>query len=59
VRIGELVRELDKAQREGPAGEYKLPNAGKSKADAITDAGLSRSQAYRARTVTRIAIHCG
>ncbi len=37
-----LVRELDTA-----SNQYALPTAGKSKAEAIADAGLSKSAAYR------------
>lgn len=46
VRIGELVRELDTAEHAGP-GKYELPRDGKLKADAIAEAGLSKSEAYR------------
>jgi hypothetical protein len=46
TRIGELVRELDTAEHAGP-GQYELPNGGKFKAEAIADAGLSKSEAYR------------
>ncbi len=50
VRIGELVRELETAERgAGPAGSVALPSGGKSKAEAIADAGLSKSEAYRAQ----------
>src|SRR3954471_19001574 len=47
IRIGELVRELETAQREGPPGNVRLPSGGKSKAGAIADAGLSTSSAHR------------
>ena len=48
VRIGELLRELDRAERgDGPAGAVALPSGGKSKTDAIADAGLSKSTAHR------------
>ena len=45
VRIGELVRELDKAQP--TYSGVQLPEAGKLKSEAIAEAGLSRTQAYR------------
>ena len=46
VRIGELVRELDKsAGGSNPAAT--LPAGGKSKQKTIAEAGLSRTQAYR------------
>ena len=45
MRIGELVRELDKAQP--TYSGVQLPEAGKLKSEAIADAGLSRTQAYR------------
>jgi ACT domain-containing protein len=45
VRIGELVRELDKAER---ARTDLHPDAGtQTKTHAIAEAGLSRTQAYR------------
>lgn len=47
IRIGELVRGLETAEREGSPGTYRLPIDGKSKADAIADAGLSKTDAYR------------
>lgn len=46
-RLGELSRDLDKATREGPAGNYKLPTGGKSKADVLASAGISTSEAHR------------
>jgi len=45
VRIGELVRELDTAQSHG--GKVWRPSSGKSKSEAIADAGLSKSTANR------------
>lgn len=47
IRIGELVRELEKAKREGPPGNYKLVSGDKFKAEAIENAGLSSKTAYR------------
>jgi hypothetical protein len=47
VRIGELVRELDTAQKVGQGSEVQLPSGGKSKAEAISEAGLTKSDAYR------------
>jgi hypothetical protein len=38
VRIGELVRELDKAQHGGPGGGAKFPALGISKTEAIANA---------------------
>ena len=51
VRIGELVRELETAQtaRADDGVEVRLPSGGKSKAEAIAEAGLSKSEAYRAQ----------
>jgi N6-adenosine-specific RNA methylase IME4 len=49
VRIGELVRELDKAQtiRNDESAEVRLPRGGKSKSEALSEAGLSKSTAHR------------
>jgi len=52
IRIGELSRDLDKAQRIGPTGEYRLPTGGKSKIDALLDAGISTSTAHRYEELT-------
>ena len=52
VRIGELSRELEKAQRIGPAGGYRLPDGRKSKADALLDAGISTSTAHEYEQLT-------
>ncbi len=48
VRIGELVRELDRSAG-GANPSATLPIGGKSKSGAIAEAGLSRSEAYRAQ----------
>lgn len=50
--MGELSRDLDQAERVGPAGEYRLPTAGQSKADALLDAGISTSTAHRYEELT-------
>lgn len=48
IRVGELVRDLDRATRgEGPAGSVALPSTGTTKSGAIEEAGISRSGAYR------------
>jgi len=47
VRIGELSRELDRAEHGGPGGGSKIPPAGMSKAQALAEAGLSTSTAQR------------
>jgi len=46
VRIGELSRELDKAEPLNGHGAG-LPTSGKTKADALADAKISTSAAYR------------
>lgn len=45
IRIGELVRELDKAQ--GARTDIELRPSGGKKSEAIADAGLTRSTAHR------------
>ncbi len=53
VRIGELSRELDKAQRgDGPAGTFALPDGRKSKTQALADAGISTSTAHEYEQLT-------
>ncbi len=47
MRIGELVRELDKATTLGRTGEIRSPSSGTSKREAIREAGLSKSTANR------------
>jgi hypothetical protein len=47
IRIGELSRELETAEREGARGNYRLPSSGKSKAQALAEAGISTSTAQR------------
>ncbi len=46
----QLIRELDRAQtihKAGHRSEIRIPGDGKSKAEAISGAGLSASAAYR------------
>jgi hypothetical protein len=43
--IGELVRVLETAEAHG--GKICLPDSGKPKSQAIAEAGLSKSEAYR------------
>ena len=47
VRIGELVRELDRAQAGGAGGGTKVLASILSKTEAIAEAGLSKPTAYR------------
>ena len=49
VRIGELSRELDQAKtlRVPGGATVRLPTGGKSKAEALSDAGLTTSTAHR------------
>ena len=49
VRIGVLSRDLDQAQtfRQVDGARVRLPTGGKSKADALADAGISTSTAQR------------
>ena len=49
VRIGELSRDLDQAQtvRHADGARVRLPAGGKSKAEALADAGISTSTAQR------------
>ncbi len=47
VRIGELSRELERADHGGSGGGSKFPALGTSKAQALADAGLSTSTAHR------------
>lgn len=50
IKIGELSRELEKAEVAGGRGgqpELRLPSSGKSKADALSEAGISTSTAHR------------
>jgi hypothetical protein len=49
VRIGELSRDLDQAQtvRQADGATVRLPPGGKSKAEALADAGISTSTAQR------------
>jgi hypothetical protein len=49
VRIGELSRDLDQAQtlRQADGATVRLPAGGKSKAEALADAGISTSTAQR------------
>lgn len=51
MRIGELVRELDTAERERDEEGRLRPSAGTqdTKRKAIAAAGLSKSEAYPAR----------
>jgi hypothetical protein len=47
-RIGELTRELDKAEfGDGPNTAPRLPTSGKAKEQALADAGISKSAAQR------------
>lgn len=46
IRIGELVRELDKAEPGGAGGGATVQPSGQSKRDAIAGAGISKSSAY-------------
>lgn len=50
IRTGELSRELDKAKSHG--GEIWLPTAGKSKSEALADAGISTSTAHEYEQLT-------
>jgi hypothetical protein len=43
-----LSRDLDKAEREGPRGKFRLPNGGKPKAAVLAEAGISTSAASEA-----------
>ncbi len=53
VRIGELSRDLEKAQRgDGPAGAFALPDGRKSKTQALADAGISTSTAHEYEQLT-------
>ncbi|MDT8265142.1 hypothetical protein RQ832_17960, partial [Roseomonas sp. DSM 102946] len=47
VRIGELSRELERAEPGGAGGGSKFPAVGTSKAQALADAGISTSTAHR------------
>ncbi len=47
VRIGELSRELERADHGGSGGGSKFPAVGISKAQALADAGISTSTAHR------------
>ncbi|UPY35046.1 hypothetical protein [Sediminicoccus sp. KRV36] len=47
VRIGELSRELERADHGGSGGGSKFPAVGTSKAQALADAGISTSTAHR------------
>ena len=47
VRIGELSRELERAEPGGVGGGSKFPAVGISKAQALADAGISTSTAHR------------
>lgn len=47
VRIGELSRELERAEPGGAGGGSKFPAVGISKAQALADAGISTSTAHR------------
>ncbi len=47
VRIGELSRELERADHGGAGGGSKFPAMGISKAQALADAGISTSTAHR------------
>ncbi len=47
VRIGELSRELERAEPGGLGGGSKFPPVGISKAQALADAGISTSTAHR------------
>src|ERR1700732_1039990 len=46
-RIGQLSTELEKAEREGPRGQFRLPTDGKSKQAQLAEAGISTSTANR------------
>jgi len=53
IRIGELSRELEKAERgDGPAGTFALPGGRKSKTQALADAGISTSTAHEYEQLT-------
>jgi hypothetical protein len=47
VRIGELSRELERAEPGGAGGGSKFPAVGISKAQVLADAGISTSTAHR------------
>jgi hypothetical protein len=47
VRIGELSRELERADHGGSGGGSKFPAVGISKAQALAEAGISTSTAHR------------
>ena len=49
ARIGVLSRDLDRAQtvRQADSATVRLPAGGKSKAEALADAGISTSTAHR------------
>jgi hypothetical protein len=47
IRIGELSRELEKAEHGGAGGGSKFPPLGTSKEQALAEAGLSTSTANR------------
>lgn len=47
VRIGELSRELERAEPGGAGGGSKFPSVGISKSQALADAGISTSTAHR------------
>jgi hypothetical protein len=45
MRIGQMSAALEKAEAHG--GQICLPSGGKSKADALAEAGISTSAAHR------------
>jgi hypothetical protein len=46
-KIGELSRELDKAQPGGSGGSSKVSSSGSSKREQLREAGISKSTAHR------------
>lgn len=59
IKCGEISREVPKAEREGPRGEFRLPIDGKSKKQALNDAGLTTSTAARYEELGRWSRTCG
>ena len=47
MRIGEISRDLEKAEKIGGPGKFKVPNDGKFKSEVLADAGISTSTANR------------
>jgi hypothetical protein len=55
-RIGEISRDLEKGEKIGGAGKFKVPSDGKFKSETLAEAGISTSTAQRSSRLLAVAI---